>query len=189
MKIDSAEKATLFVVFLIVYGAVVFLLTRGYYKTEAPPSTVQTAAPQFPAGLFGGMPRDIPTSNLEIQKAGNDPVLLAQVGNAYFGLGQYSQAIQAYEKFLTLNPREVDIYNDLGLALHYTGRSTEAIRKLRQGTEVGPTYQRIWLSLGFVLASTNSVAEARVALNKARNMDSGSKVGQEAKRMLDQLPR
>ncbi len=37
MKIDPAMKYTLFVLFLIVYGAGVFLLTRGYYKTETPP--------------------------------------------------------------------------------------------------------------------------------------------------------
>jgi len=188
MKIDPAMKYTLFVLFLIVYGAGVFLLTRGYYKTEAPPPPVQTAAPQFPTGIFRDMPRDIPISNLQIQKAGNNPGLLTQLGKSYFGLGQYSQAIQAYEKVLSLNPRDVDIYNDLGLALHYTGRSTEAIRKLRRGTEVDPTYQRIWLSLGFVLVSSNSVGEAKVALNKAWNMEPESGVGQEAKRMLDQLP-
>ena len=103
MKIDPAMKYTLFILFLIIYGAGVFLLTRGYYKTEAPPRPVQTVAPQFPTGIFRDMPRDIPISNLQIQKAGNNPGLLTQLGKSYFGLGQYSQAIQAYEKVLSLN--------------------------------------------------------------------------------------
>ena len=124
---------------------------------------------------------------LPVEELGVDisnPQSLAVLGDQYFEKRQYNQAIEIYKKVLEIAPTDIDTYNDLGLAYHYTNRSVMAIDTLKKGTEITPSYQRIWLSLGFVLLSTGNSEEARKALEKAAEMDPRSDVGQEAIRMI-----
>lgn len=117
----------------------------------------------------------------------NNPQELAILGDRYFEARNYAQAIEIYKKVLELNPSDVDTYNDLGLAYHYTGRSNSAIDTLRKGGEIDPSYQRVWISLGYVLMSVGQNEEAKPALQKAVNLNPGNEVGIEAKKMLDSL--
>jgi len=50
-----------------------------------------------------------------------------------------------------------------------------------------PSYQRIWISLGFVLSSAGNNTEAKTALSKAVELGPDTPVGIEAKRMLGQI--
>ena len=92
-----------------------------------------------------------------------------------------------YEKLLALDPDNVDTLNNLGLTLHYVGRSDEARQRLNEGAALDPTYQRIWLTLGFVNSTLGNVADARAALNTAVGMDPDNDVGKSASRMLKEL--
>ncbi|HDH06375.1 MAG TPA: tetratricopeptide repeat protein [Nitrospirae bacterium] len=125
-----------------------------------------------------------------LEEAGVDmenPQSLALLGEEYFESKRYAQAVEIYKQALELSPTDVDIYNDLGLAYHYSGQPVLAVDTLKKGTEVMPSYQRIWLSLGYVLMSTGKDEEARQALEKAAGLNPGSDVGQEAERMLGLL--
>jgi Tfp pilus assembly protein PilF len=68
------------------------------------------------------------------------------------------------------------------------GRVQEAVKILEKGIAVDASYQRIWLTLGFVQSSSGDVAAARRSLSAAAELDIDSRVGQEAKRLLDSLP-
>ena len=114
----------------------------------------------------------------------DNPTLLAKLGDMYFERAEYFQAVQEYEKVLKLAPEDIDTYNDLGLSYFYIGRPEDAIRSLNKGIEKDPSFQRIWLSLGFVQASNRNMEEAREALEKAIDIDPASGVGLEAQRML-----
>lgn len=118
--------------------------------------------------------------------AGNtkDPKSLALLGDKYFESGNYEQAIEVYKRVLEIDPDDVDTYNDLGLAYYYTRRPGLAVDALRKGTEAMPSYQRIWLSLGFVLLSTGDNEEGKSALIKAAELGPDSTIGMEAKRMM-----
>jgi tetratricopeptide (TPR) repeat protein len=70
------------------------------------------------------------------------------------------------------------------LALFYTGKPQESIEILKKGTGIDPEYQRIWLSLGFVMLSTGNKDDARTALVRARDIDPDSIIGREAVKML-----
>jgi Flp pilus assembly protein TadD len=82
----------------------------------------------------------------------------------------------------------VDTYNNLGITLHYLGRSAEALRWLNEGIAKDPTYQRIWLTLGFVNSELGDTGQARIALTKAVQMGADNEIGQSAVRMLENLP-
>jgi predicted Zn-dependent protease len=173
----------------VFYGFAVFALTRDYYQRHP----LVTAPAPVPAGHGGtpwpaakappAVPTDsaIPESVLE-----KDPILLAQAGDDRLAARQYGEAIRYYRQALQLKPDDVDIHNGLGLALHYSGNSVEAVRILTQGSSKDPSFQRIWLTLGFVQLQTDRDA-ASLALKKAVELGADNPVGQEAKRMLGQL--
>lgn len=106
------------------------------------------------------------------------------MADRYFDSRNYAQAVELYKKVIELNPQDVDSYNDLGLVYHYTNRSALALDTLRKGTTVDPSFQRVWLSLGFVLMSTGQTAEAKTALSKVVELNPVNDVGQEAQRMI-----
>ncbi len=117
----------------------------------------------------------------------NDPKALALFGDRYFENGRYVEAIDAYKKVLVLDPNDIDTYNDLGLAYQYLNQPDKAIETLRKGSELMPSYQRIWISLGFVYASSRNNPEAITALRKAVELGPDTPVGIEAQRMLEQI--
>ena len=85
------------------------------------------------------------------------------------------------------DPQNVDTLNNLGLTLHYIGRSDEALSRLNEGTAADPGYQRIWLTLGFVNSSVGNSEAARDALTKAVELNPDNDVGRSAAGMLAQL--
>jgi Flp pilus assembly protein TadD len=62
-----------------------------------------------------------------------------------------------------------------------------AVDTLKKGTELSPSFQRIWLSLGYVLMSSGKNEEAKTVLKKTSELDPNSEVGQEAVRMLGMI--
>ncbi len=168
--------------FLFILAAPFPLLSVSCSKPEKPaekhPESAVTTGPILDTGIAksGSFMKEIESMD--------DPEQLSHLGDKYFESSRFPEAIEAYEKALKLNPKDVDTYNDLGLALHYTSRSDKAVEILRKGTEVNPSFQRIWLSLGFVLTATGKGEEAKTALNKAVAIDPNSTQGQEAKRLL-----
>jgi len=174
-------------VFQVVFGLAVFTITRDYYKVENMPteSSVETtvATPDrfssIDASLLGSLGND--------SAFPQDPLEISRRANEHFANGQYDKAADLYEKLLTMDPGNVDTLNNLGLTLHYIGRSQEALQKLNEGVTVDPNYQRIWLTLGFVNSSVGNIEAAREALSQALAMDPDNDVGQSASRMLDEL--
>jgi Flp pilus assembly protein TadD len=171
--------------FFIAFGIGIFILTRPGDLTK------KTSDRDLEETLMHGPIVDpeatqvVPLDQLDVNT--DDPIALASLGDRYFESNNFFQAIKIYEKVIELNPNDVDTYNDLGLALHYTGKTDSALETLIKGTEVIPSYQRIWLSLGFVLASAGRNEEARPVLKKTVELDPDSEIGQEADRMLGLL--
>jgi tetratricopeptide (TPR) repeat protein len=183
MASEGYKKWTMLILFLMVFGFVIFAITRSHYRAEKPADTRFKRAPiTGPILEDSGTRPVLPPEQLGVDT--KNPESLALLGDKYFENNQFEQAIAIYEKVLELNPRDVDTYNDLGLALHYTGKSDVAIETLKRGTTVMPSYQRIWLSLGFVLTSKGKNEEAKPALQKAIELDPNTDMGQEAKRIL-----
>jgi hypothetical protein len=58
---------------------------------------------------------------------------------------------------------------------------------LIKGTETAPEFQRIWLTLGFVLKSSGKNEAARSILQTTVDMGPDNEIGQEAIRMLGEL--
>jgi len=181
-----------FILFLAFYGFAVFALTRDYclrnpaaiVATARSPHTLPETQQRRTWIQDAMQPGEavIPPAVTE-----SNPILLQQKADELFAGRRYEEAIPLYRRLIELDPQDPDSYNDLGLALHYSGRSRAGLEVLRTGTARNPGFQRIWLSLGFVSEQSGGEAEAAEALQKARDLNPDNNVGQEATRLLGLL--
>ncbi len=178
--------------FQIAFGLAVFALTRQYYLASPEPADV---APVVTVDTGSGWTESITAANLEqfslsvpSQTDMRDPIGISREANRFFANGQYAQAAELYEKLLDFGPDNADTYNNLGITLHYLGRSDEALARLNEGIAADSTHQRIWLTLGFVNSQLGNTDAARTALTNALQMGSDEEIRRSATEMLEGLP-
>lgn len=178
------------VVFQFLFGLAVFALTRDYYEHEARAVKLQASTTQQTTPDWSATASDI--AQLGSPESGNfatdDPMEISRRAEEYFASKQYDKAAAMYEQLLAFNPNNGEIYNNLGLTLHYLGRSTEALRTLNKGVAVAPEHQRIWLTLGYVNSTLGDTEQARLALTKATQTGTNESIRQSAMEMLEALP-
>ena len=192
MKKTSLIQVLGLLVFLVFYGFAVFALTRDYFLRQFPKwqaeQAARVSAPAHGLPQAQAKPRPAPLPVIEDavppSVIESNPVLLAQQGDTLFAQRRYAEAISVYRRVLEMDPADTDTRNDLGLALHYSGQTPAALDVLRAGTQAAPSFQRIWLTLGFVSSQAGDAEGARHALEAARDLEPESDVGREAARLL-----
>ncbi|MBI2411697.1 MAG: tetratricopeptide repeat protein [Deltaproteobacteria bacterium] len=118
----------------------------------------------------------------------NDPEVLWRLGDAYFDSKQFAEAADYYKKAIQFKPDETDIYNDLGLSVHYLGKSDEGLKYVEVGIKKNPYHQRIWLTKGFILAyGMGDLQGAKAAWEKAAALNPESQIGKAASEFLAQF--
>lgn len=179
-------------VFQVLFGLAVFAITRDVYQREPARLSSHPTAIASPGSVW---PQGITESDITRLAPGvfgeplaQDPAEISRRADQFFANQQYQQASNAYERLLALDPQNAEIYNNLGLTLHYLGRSDEALRRLNEGIAVNPENQRIWLTLGFVNGQLGNVEQARKALTTATETGSNETIRQSAMKMLEALP-
>ena len=180
-------------VFQAVFGLAVFAITRHYYVTD--PVKVNPAALLKPGSLplwpgtvagTGALP---PGASMPPTAASTDPIEISRQADEAFSASQYDRAAALYEQLLTFDAKNVETYNNLGITLHYLGRSAEALQKLNAGLALDPTHQRSWLTLGYVNSQLGNTEQARKALTNAAQMGTDEEIHQSARTMLEGLPK
>jgi tetratricopeptide (TPR) repeat protein len=181
-------------VFQVFFGLAVFELTRAHYArpVQMQPLSSAPAATTPPSSALGpGGITEMARARLSQSSAGDirsqDPVELSRQASEAFARKDYPRAAEFYGRLSELQPENVDALNELGLTLHYVGRSSEALQKLNHGVALNPNHQRIRLTLGFVNSQLGNFTEARAALTAAsQGADAG--IRQSALDMLQRLP-
>jgi len=181
-----------FAVFQGVFGLAVFAITRDYYTQDidnvsAHASTVGQSTPVWPNTITETQIARLSSPAMS-EPAIQDPFEISRQANEYFANRQYDRAADMYEQLLAFSPNDAEIYNNLGLTLHYLGRSAEALGRLNEGVAVDPEHQRIWLTLGYVNSQLGNTEQARAALNTAVQIGTDESVRQSAMKMLEGLP-
>lgn len=181
---------SLLAVFQVLFGLAVFGATRYYYLHNAVPAPAASSAGRSVAPA-SAMPSDL-TNSLPVFPGDaplvGEPEDLYRRADDLFAQQRYDEAAQVYEQLIENGFDDVDTYNNLGLTLHYLGRSAEALSVLQDGIDKDGGYQRIWLTLGFVSGQIGHVQPAREALQKAVDLGPETDVGKAAAQMLEQLP-
>lgn len=171
-----------FAVLLFFYGFTVFALTRDYYLRH-PTQSLANQSLSSPGSTQSAISQ-VERSTIPESIAETNPVLLHQRADQLFVEQRYGEAVLVYQRILALSPEDAEAHNDLGLALLYTGDNAGAIESLRTAVTKDPSLQRPWLTFGFVNMQTGNQAEAKEALEHARDLEPGSEIGKEAARLL-----
>lgn len=178
--------------FQVLFGLAVFAITRDYYYQEpgdigAHPPTADQSTPAWSAGITE---TDIARLGPSVFGAPEtqDPSEISRQADEFFVNRQYKSAAVMYERLLAFNPQNAKTLNNLGLTLHYLGRSDEALGKLSEGVAIDPDDQRIWLTLGYVNSQLGNTEQARTALTNATQVGADETIRQSAMKMLETLP-
>ena len=86
----------------------------------------------------------------QLQSNPNDVETVIKLGNLYYDGKAYPQAIQYYEKALTLQPKNADVRTDLGTAYWYTGDPDKAIASFEKALAIRPNHPDTLFNLGIV---------------------------------------
>ena len=176
---------------LLVFGLIVFAVTRQIYVGDAQTVTATGSDTAAPSAMPQGDQFEINTalldSLLSIDSKKKDPATMSLLANQYFENKQYAEAADLYRQLSALDPGNVDIQNNLGLTLHYINRSEEARAVLIKGSALNPDNQRIWLTLGYVNKELGNLDEAKLSLETAVQIDPGNDIGRSASKMLSEL--
>ena len=87
-----------------------------------------------------------------------------------YELGDYTEAIRAYEKALTFTPERAVIWLDAGVAHHQLGEIDQARRHYEQAVEIDPELARAWHNLGAVRIELGDEVGGREALEEAERL-------------------
>ena len=88
------------------------------------------------------------------------------MGAAAAQLEMLDEAINAFEKVISLKPDYADGYNNLGNALKMQGKSNEAIKAFNQAIEINPEYVDPLYNLGIVFKDQDRLDEAVKLFNR-----------------------
>jgi len=188
----NARFWVLMAAFQVFFGFAVFAITRDYYAVDvrqetAHPSTIAQSVPAWPNSIS-----EAEIDRLSLPRLGDlssqDPLEIYKQANEFFANRQYDRAAQYYERLLDFSPNDAEVHNNLGITLHYLGRSNEALERLNKGIAVDPNHQRSWLTLGYVNSQLGNTEQARSALTNATQIGNSESIKQSALQMLEALP-
>lgn len=72
----------------------------------------------------------------------------AKIGDMYYDLGLYGEAVEEYKKSIKLRPTFIDILTKIGIAYREKGLYNEAIREFMKAKEINPKYIPARVNLG-----------------------------------------
>lgn len=173
---------------IVVVAAAVVIFGAGGYYIGSRSSSRQAAGPgganEPQASNFYAVTADL-KSRLDANP--KDVDLVMRLADVYFDAKQFSEAAEFYKRALVLRPDDAEIYNNLGLSIHYLGNSAEGLRYVNDGVSKNPYHQRILLTKGFILAyGMGDMGAAKEAWEKARVINPDSQIGKAASEFLAQ---
>ena len=93
------------------------------------------------------------------------------MGAAAAQLEMLDEAINAFEKVISLNPDYADGYNNLGNALKMQGNSSEAIKAFNQAIKINPDFDRCFQNLGTTLIFQGCLEDGIASYKKALSIN------------------
>ena len=120
------------------------------------------------------------------EREATNPQPRVELANLYFDAQKFDDAIKWYEAALKLNPNDVNVSTDLGVAYYYTNNPEKALEQLDRSLKIDPKHAKTLLNIGIVKAFGKQDLEgASKAWEQVIQLAPDSPEGQAAKRALD----
>src|SRR5712692_9006991 len=94
-----------------------------------------------------------------------------QEGDQLLRQQHYSQALQAYEEALRIDPRNFHAWNGKGTALYHQGNYKKALEAYQRATEIDPESAVVWISAGLALNRLQRYQQALVHFERALTIE------------------
>jgi tetratricopeptide (TPR) repeat protein len=86
-----------------------------------------------------------------------------EIGNIYYDLGRFQNAVEAYEKSLKLKPRDPAVSTDAATCYHNMGQDDKAIDLIDQVLQFSPNFAQALFNKGIILINGKKNIEAGIA--------------------------
>jgi tetratricopeptide (TPR) repeat protein len=93
------------------------------------------------------------------------------LGNAFFGLRHFEEAVDQYEKALAFETGSAEAHNNLGAALAGCGRIGEAMAHFQRALEIKPDHAEAHINLAAALAGCGRIGEAMAHFQRALEIE------------------
>jgi cytochrome c-type biogenesis protein CcmH/NrfG len=80
-----------------------------------------------------------------------NPEYLTQIGNLYYDVNQYANAIEYYRRSLAIHPYDPNVETDLATSYHYLGQDDKALEVLDNVLKYSPGFSQAMFNKGTVL--------------------------------------
>jgi tetratricopeptide (TPR) repeat protein len=92
-------------------------------------------------------------------------------GHAHCKLGQYEEALAAYDQAILLGSQNIDVYFNRGFVLDELGRYEAAVAAYEQAIRLNPQDSSVYINKGHALSKLERYEEALVTLEEAIRLD------------------
>jgi cytochrome c-type biogenesis protein CcmH/NrfG len=155
----TSTQAYIMAVVCLLIGIAVGYFVRGSAGPAGSPVATASSAPapggQAPQQLTPQQLKQMADQQVapllqQLKSSPNDPVLLANIGNAYYDAQQYKEAIEYYGRSLQFDPKNPNVRTDYGTAYFYTGDPDRAISEFNTSLKYDPKHGQTLFNLGMV---------------------------------------
>ncbi|MCG8548876.1 MAG: tetratricopeptide repeat protein [Desulfobacterales bacterium] len=176
MNQDTSQKNTIsrqaFYISILISLTLGFLMGTAYTSFKLADSQQPGMRP-MPPGMMGEMPKEKPASETGAQ-GNKTPALAAmaaphikklqtflkenpdntkawiELGNAFFDIDRFKDAINAYEKSLSIEPDHPHVLTDLGVMYRRNNEPEKALEAFSRAVAVQPDFETAWFNKGVV---------------------------------------
>lgn len=164
---------------------------QGSGRPPAAPVAAAAPASQAPSGQQAPPPLDdLRASSLKTvaQQNPSDAATRVELGDMYFDAGRFSEAVDWYQQALKIQPRNVNVSTDLGIAYYYLNDPDKALAQFDRSLAIEPTHAKTLLNIGIVRAfGKQDLKGAADVWQKILTVAPASEEARAAKQALDGL--
>jgi cytochrome c-type biogenesis protein CcmH/NrfG len=120
------------------------------------------------------------------QQNPSDASTRIELGNMYFDAGRFSDAVDWYQQALKIQPRNVNVSTDLGIAYYYMNDADKALAQFDRSLAIEPGHAKTLLNIGIVRAfGKQDLKGAAEVWQKVVDVAPASEEARAAKQALD----
>ena len=217
VKKENMITRQTFYISILISLTVGFLIGTAYTSFNLADSR-QPGKKHMPPAMMGNMPKDTPVPGKgagDAQKQDlaamadahirelqgvlkedpDNPQAWIELGNAFFDLDRFGDAINAYEKSLSIQPDNPHVLTDLGVMYRRNKESEKALEAFSRAIAVQPGFESAWFNKGIVyMHDLNDISKAIEAweqllkVNPTAKTNGGKRVSELVETLKSQVP-
>ena len=217
VKKENMITRQTFYISILISLTVGFLIGTAYTSFNLADSR-QPGKKHMPPAMMGNMPKDTPVPGKgadgaqkqdlaamadahirELQgvlkEHPDNPQAWIELGNAFFDLDRFGDAINAYEKSLSIQPDNPHVLTDLGVMYRRNKESEKALEAFSRAVAVQPGFESAWFNKGIVyMHDLNDISKAIEAweqllkVNPTAKTNGGKRVSELVETLKSQVP-